>query len=133
YRIDIQLNLVKKLPKVFGNIYKLEQVLLNLLSNSKDALLDIDNKRLIKISTNLIDDSIQIVFCDNGDGIPAEIIQKIFIPFYTTKDPGKGTGLGLSITFGIINNMNGSIIIDENYTTGTQFIIKIPISNKMEK
>jgi signal transduction histidine kinase len=65
---------------------------------------------------------------DNGDGIPANVINKIFQPFFTTKPTGEGTGLGLSLSYDIITKgHNGSLEVDTTEGVGTEFIIKIPI------
>ena len=64
---------------------------------------------------------------DNGIGISPEDIDKVLLPFYTTKDPGHGTGLGLSISYGIIKELNGEIEIQSKLQIGTTILIKIPI------
>ena len=68
-----------------------------------------------------------VEICDTGKGIPDDIRNKIFEPFYTTKEAGKGTGLGLSISYGIIKDCRGTITVDGNYQNGARFIIRFPI------
>ena len=65
---------------------------------------------------------------DSGTGMPEDVKQKIFEPFYTTKDVGEGTGLGLSIVFRIIENHQGTIDVFTNLNQGTEFIITLPIN-----
>jgi len=103
---------------------QISQVIMNLLSNSFDAISDLQ-KKWVKISAQRIDDSIQIKISDSGTGIPHSIAKKIMDPFYTTKDTGKGAGLGLSISLGIIQSHGGTLKYDEN-AHNTTFIINLP-------
>ena len=126
-------NLDENLPQVKGNTYKFEQVILNLILNSKDALLE--KKRdlnelypmFIKITTRCDSKKISIHVEDNGTGIKNEHRDKIFQPFYTTKETGKGTGLGLSISYGLIREINGEIDIQSKVQKGTIFSITLPL------
>nr|HPI86808.1 PAS domain S-box protein [Bacteroidales bacterium] len=101
--IELILQLDDTLPQIKGNIYKFEQVMLNLISNARDAVMDKkslagkDYSMSVSIKTSHDRQNIYVVVEDNGVGIKKDIIDKIMQPFYTTKDPGKGTGLGLSI------------------------------------
>ena len=104
------------------------QVILNILTNAKDALLEnnIQNPKVI-IQTKIEDEYICISIKDNAIGIDEEIVNKIFEPYFTTKDEGKGTGIGLYMSKIIIeNNMNGRIEV-ENKTDGATFIIKLSL------
>ncbi|MDN5054912.1 sensor histidine kinase [Aliarcobacter butzleri] len=112
----------------FGFANEFSQVILNLLTNAKDAVLEnkIENP-LIIIQTKIDDEYIYISIKDNGLGIKDEIINKIFEPYFTTKDEGKGTGIGLYMSKIIIeNNMNGKIEV-KNEQNGANVIIKLPI------
>ncbi|MEV9546618.1 sensor histidine kinase [Aliarcobacter butzleri] len=114
----------------FGFANEFSQVILNLLTNAKDAVLEnkIENP-LIIIQTKIDDEYIYISIKDNGLGIKDEIINKIFEPYFTTKDKGKGTGIGLYMSKIIIeNNMNGKIEV-KNEQNGANVIIKLPIKN----
>ncbi|MCG3671040.1 sensor histidine kinase [Aliarcobacter butzleri] len=114
----------------FGFANEFSQVILNLLTNAKDAVLEnkIENP-LIIIQTKIDDEYIYISIKDNGLGIKEEIINKIFEPYFTTKDEGKGTGIGLYMSKIIIeNNMNGKIEV-KNEQNGANLIIKLPIKN----
>ncbi|BAK70147.1 sensor histidine kinase [Aliarcobacter butzleri] len=112
----------------FGFANEFSQVILNLLTNAKDAVLEnkIENP-LIIIQTKIDDEYIYISIKDNGLGIKDVIINKIFEPYFTTKDEGKGTGIGLYMSKIIIeNNMNGKIEV-KNEQNGANVIIKLPI------
>ncbi|MBD3305729.1 hypothetical protein GF339_05060, partial [candidate division KSB3 bacterium] len=118
---------------VMGNQYKLEQVLLNLLSNAKDAIesqmSDIPSvfqEGVITLRTFNTQDQLMIEIADNGPGIPEAELESIFEPFFTTKDVGKGTGLGLSISYGIIKDMHGEIHATSDVDIGTTMQIVLP-------
>ena len=131
------MHLEPQLPDCYGNINQLEQVFLNFITNARDTLIEADEIKgradpeymgKLTIITRLSkeqDNSIEILFKDNGMGIDHEHEDKIFDPFFTTKEVGKGTGLGLSISYGIINEHNGSIDIRETSDCGTTFIITL--------
>jgi PAS domain S-box-containing protein len=132
--LEIQLGNTTYFP--VGNIYKFEQVILNLLSNARDAI----EERLAK-STDLFAGSITISTIqnatelitsvkDNGIGINADKIARVILPFYTSKEAGKGTGLGLSISYGIIKEMNGEIRIDSKPEEGTIIHVILPVKNQ---
>jgi signal transduction histidine kinase len=70
---------------------------------------------------------LQIRFADSGDGIESEMLQNIFDPFYTTKEPGKGTGLGLSVSYMIIEGMGGTIRAESEPGQGATFSIQLPL------
>ncbi|MBF0205883.1 MAG: response regulator [Oligoflexia bacterium] len=105
---------------------KIQQVLMNILSNAKDALIG-STQGCIKIITTNKDESLLIEIKDNGQGIPKEILPKIFDPFFTTKDPGSGTGLGLSICHSIINSFGGTISVESSLGDGSCFKIALPV------
>ncbi len=134
--IDIQDNLWN----IKGDATQLDQVVLNILVNARDAM---PNGGEIKVKLNnckiLNDvqlfnsvmktgDYVSISISDTGSGIDPIVIEKIFEPFYTTKPIGKGTGLGLSTSYAIIKSHNGHIEVKSNYGKGTVFIIYIPKS-----
>jgi PAS domain S-box-containing protein len=116
-----------------GNAHRFEQVVLNLLINAKDAIeekkkkSDKNFKKKIEITTDFADKLINIEIKDNGIGISPEDIEKVLLPFYTTKDPGQGTGLGLSISYGIIKELGGEIEIHSKAQIGTTIKMKIPV------
>lgn len=107
-----------------GNLVALNQVFMNLITNSLDAL---DKKeKFIHIKGVRIADEIQISIKDNGKGIRSEILDRIFDPFFTTKDVGKGTGLGLHIVSKEIERHGGKIKVTSELNVGTEFLIILP-------
>jgi CheY-like chemotaxis protein len=109
-----------------GNRGKFQQVLMNIISNSKDAILDCENKS-IEILVDKKGDMLEVSIKDNGHGIPKDLQEKIFDPFFTTKEINKGTGIGLSLVYNFIKDMNGTIrIVSEE--EGATFIIEIPVT-----
>ena len=101
---------------------------MNIISNAADALFETNIKsKQITIKTSLDDSKLVCISVkDNGNGIPTEIKERIFNPFFTTKPVGKGTGLGLSISYQIIEKHRGIIDVISELGKGTEFIIKIP-------
>jgi signal transduction histidine kinase len=130
--------LFENLPPITGDPYQLEQVVLNLLANARDAIESYEtdqneyrNKKQIKIITRLKTDpkeAVEILFSDTGCGIQQENKEKIFDPFYTTKAVGKGTGLGLSISYGIVQEHNGHLEIVDTSPGHTTFSIVLPVA-----
>ena len=109
-----------------GNRQQLSQVLVNLLSNAADASKPGDRVDLLARTTN---NQVVVEVMDQGQGIPEELQETIFEPFYTTKPTGKGTGLGLSLAFKIIEDHNGSLRIDSQAGVGTRVIVTLPIED----
>lgn len=132
HQIKFEMNLAKEECFIFGNQYRLEQVVLNLLSNAKYAVENqINNEngekaKLIKMSTTHDENQVIIIIEDNGIGIDDEHINNIFDPFFTTKKNDQGTGLGLSISYGIVKDMNGTITVDTKKNEYTKMIISLP-------
>jgi PAS domain S-box-containing protein len=132
--IELKIDIKNKLSPAFGNTYQFEQVILNLLINSKDALEEYEERigmpieKAIEINVCQSANYLTIEVKDNGSGIKPEDLERIMLPFYTTKEAGKGTGLGLSITFGIIKEMKGEIIFQIELNKGTKVVIKLPVA-----
>jgi signal transduction histidine kinase len=136
-REDVEL----KLPKMGSPIVvecrrvQISQVLLNLLSNAKDAVMDVKDKSMKKwIAIGLIDDGDDILLSvsDSGPGVPTALKDKIFQPFFTTKEQGKGTGLGLGISRGIIEQHHGTLELDTDPRSRiTRFTIRLPKNQPM--
>jgi len=134
--IELDIDLSDALPPAFGNTYQFEQVILNLLINSKDAIEELETllekplEKKVAIRTYQLSKLIIVEVKDNGIGIKPEELEKIMLPFYTTKEAGKGTGLGLSITFGIIKEMKGEIAFQSEPLKGTKVKIKLPAARR---
>lgn len=110
---------------VQGNAIQLEQVFLNLLTNARDAMVNVTQKIITIVCTQKVD-VVEIGFGDTGPGIPAGFEQRVFDPFFTTKEVGAGTGLGLSITYGIIKEHQGTITVENRPDAGAFFFIQLP-------
>ncbi len=128
--ITVQLDLDPELPSTVADPHQLQQVLLNLITNARQAM----NERgsgILTIRTRRHEAAdgryIEISISDNGVGIPAQYLDKVFNPFFTTKPVGQGTGLGLSICYGIIQEHQGQIWIESREGVGTTVFIRLPI------
>jgi two-component system NtrC family sensor kinase len=119
------------LPQIRGDANQLEQVFLNLITNAKDAMEKRERKRELTITTALIRhngwNDIEVSFADTGKGIPEENLEKIFEPFFSTKEVGKGTGLGLSICYGIVEAHGGRIEVESRLDEGTTLRVILPV------
>ncbi|KYG60929.1 hypothetical protein AZI85_10775 [Bdellovibrio bacteriovorus] len=103
---------------------EITQVLLNLMGNALDAVGKLEEK-WIELNVSQTPDFVQMRVTDSGPGIDPLILEKIFQPFFTTKDVGKGTGIGLSVSMGIARSHNGRLFIDPGHVN-TSFVIEIP-------
>lgn len=128
-QIEVNLQLDSPSYIIDGIGSRLEQVFVNLLSNSRDALSQksMKDKKLILIKTKKIGTNIIIYFNDNGVGIPPENLDKIANPFFTTKSISHGTGLGLSIAHSIIDEVRGSVVCRSTQNEFTEFEITLPL------
>jgi PAS domain S-box-containing protein len=114
-----------ELPLTIGDPHELQQVFLNILNNAYDAIQEVRRRGRIEIATCRKNGYVEIRFSDNGPGI--RYPERIFDPFYTTKDVGKGTGLGLSICYGIIRAHRGEIVAENNADgVGCTFWVRLP-------
>ena len=112
--------------RVLGNTIQFEQVLINMINNARDAILANATSGKIDIKQVIEAEYVTVTIEDTGGGIPADALPHIFEPFYTTKPVGKGTGLGGSISYGIIQDMQGSIWA-ENIAGGAKISIRLPL------
>ena len=119
---------------IYANQYRIEQVLLNLLSNARYAVnkkatlsenAEYEKRVTIRVASKT--KMMLIMVEDNGIGISEDILSKIFDPFFSTKDPESGTGIGLSISYGIVKESNGKIIAQSIPGKGTTMIVELPI------
>ncbi len=138
--IEIEMDVAPCLWTVSGDATQLQQVLLNLCVNARDAMPD-GGKLSIKVSNKFVDENyarmhlsasvghfVLISVTDTGVGIPPEIKNKIFEPFFTTKEVGKGTGLGLSTVVGIVNSHGGFLNVVSTPGEGSRFEVYLPAS-----
>ncbi len=127
--IVIDKNLDENLPEVMADLDQIQQVFINLIINASEAMtkggkLDVESK------LDKSGEYIEVIFKDNGPGIPNHIKARIFDPFFTTKE--QGTGLGLSISYGIIERHGGKINLETKQGEGTTFTIYLPIKAEEE-
>ncbi|HYB21753.1 MAG TPA: Cache 3/Cache 2 fusion domain-containing protein [Thermodesulfobacteriota bacterium] len=119
------------IPQIRGDANQLEQVFLNLISNAKDAMEKCERKKELTIATSLLRhngwNDVEVIVRDTGTGISDENAEKIFEPFFSTKEVGKGTGLGLSICYGIIEAHGGRIEVESKLNEGTTFRVILPV------
>ena len=114
------------LPPLMSDPNQLQQVFLNLLNNAIHALKDKDFAE-IRISVSRVNEFINVSIADNGCGITPENMERIFLPFFTTKPPGQGTGLGLSTVYGIVKGLGGEISVTSELNAGTVFNVCLPL------
>jgi CheY-like chemotaxis protein len=142
-RISLNLELANQIPLVQGDINQIEQVVMNLIVNARDAM---PKGGKISITTEAIvvangmpgippyihpGEYIVLNVTDTGTGIPDDIVNKIFEPFFTTKEQGKGTGLGLSMVYGAIKEHQGYITVQSKLGVGTTFTVYLPVARSM--
>jgi signal transduction histidine kinase len=137
----LKVDIPEDLPDIIASPNQIEQVFLNIISNSRHALndkypgsrgdkiLDILGEK-VTIGRNTY---VRTTFYDTGPGIASDIMDKVFLPFYTTKNPETGTGLGLSISHGIIRDHGGKIRINSAEGEFTRLIIDLPVPRKKKR
>jgi len=141
-KIGLKVDLHSNIPVIEGDPNQLEQVMMNLMVNARDAMPD---GGLITIKTRLIEVGgnrhnlpdyvapgryVVLTISDTGSGIPKPVIDRIFDPFFTTKEKGKGTGLGLASVYGIVKDHKGYISVQSEIDKGTSFDVYLPASGK---
>jgi two-component system NtrC family sensor kinase len=125
--IEVQRQYASNLPQIIGDSHQLQQVVLNILNNGRQAMEAHQPSGRIQIRVQTAGTFIRIEIEDNGPGISPENLAKIFNPFFTTKPIGKGTGLGLSLCYGMIQEHGGTIRAESALGKGANFIIELPI------
>jgi two-component system nitrogen regulation sensor histidine kinase NtrY len=126
--VPVDMQLAKDLPELDADKGQLNQVLLNLVENSRDAIGARDGGR-ITVSTKNAQDRALLVVEDNGPGVPPDLKDKVFAPYFTTKQGKGGTGLGLAIVHRIISDHGGRITISDAARGGARFTIELPLRN----
>lgn len=136
--IDIQLDLAKDISYINADPGRIEQIIMNLGVNARDAIGDegiikirtcntfLDEKFCRENTGSIPGEYVMLEISDSGEGISDEVVEHIFEPFFTTKEAGKGTGLGLAIVYGIVKNHKGYIICQSKIASGTRFRIFFP-------
>lgn len=128
--VTVELHLADVLPPIAGNRGKLQQVLVNLILNARDAMPGSGGR--VNLSTAATSKGVEIRVADNGAGMPEEVVRKIYDPFFTTKSnpvegQRKGTGLGLAVTYGIVQEHSGTIEVTSTVGEGTVFRLEFPV------
>ncbi len=123
----LELDLDPNLPRTRADRDEIQQVFVNLINNSLQAMADIPGHARLKVQTKQKDGLIQVVVEDNGPGVPPDLLGKIFEPFFTTKQVGTGTGLGLSIAHSIMTDHKGRIVYQQSSLGGAGFLLEFPI------
>lgn len=126
--IGLSVNLAADIPLILADYNQIQQVILNVITNARQAIEETKRKGKITVVTEAIPGYVKISVTDNGHGISPENITRIFDPFFTTKPAGSGSGLGLSICHGIITEHGGNIYVESTLNKGTTFIIGLPIA-----
>ena len=124
-QIEIVREYDEHLPPVHGNSVKLQQVFTNLILNARDSIAN-GQGRIVLATRNGEEDLLTVEVADNGIGIDADDVAKIYDPFFTTKGVGRGTGLGLAVTYGIVQEHSGHISVSSTPGLGTTFRITLP-------
>jgi two-component system, NtrC family, nitrogen regulation sensor histidine kinase NtrY len=124
--IDMHRDLARNLPAVKADPEQMKRAVVNLIDNAAEAL-ERSPVKEIRVRTREDPDRevVMVVVADSGPGIPPDAKERLFLPFYSTKQ--RGTGLGLAIVSRIVSEHNGLIRAEENWPTGTQFIIELPV------
>ena len=125
--IDVQRDYDEQAPETMADAHQLQQVFLNLITNAEQAMERSErDKQHLVVRTRRVGEALRIEVEDTGPGIPPNLLERIFNPFFTTKPTGSGTGLGLSISLGIVREHEGRIWA-ENAAQGARFVIELPV------
>lgn len=132
--VEVECEMADGLPAVLANEYQIEQVLINLLLNARDAVATGPaHDKVVRVRTQVMDrpegPCVAVTVADHGPGIPDDVLPKLFEPFFTTKEPGKGTGLGLWVSLGIAEAHGGTIEVHSAVGQGSAFTFLIPIQD----
>lgn len=129
--VEVVEHLSERVPRIFGDAHQLQQVFLNILNNAYDAVRESGHAGIIEIGTKERGGTVEIAIRDNGVGIADA--ERIFEPFYTTKEVGKGTGLGLSICYGIVREHGGDVVCENNTDgAGCTVFVRLPVAKAPE-
>lgn len=124
--ISIELDVPENKIVVKGHLGRIQQVIMNLLSNAKDSVMESEKKQITISLEKINEDQVVLSVKDSGAGIPDDIKEKLLNPFFTTKKIGKGTGLGLSIVNQIVTDMGADLKIESSVGEGAKFSIYFP-------
>jgi CheY-like chemotaxis protein len=132
--IEVTTELAPDLPLTYADAGLLQQVFLNIILNAEQAMNLAHGKgSKLTIKTERLNNAIRTSFRDNGPGIARQNMDKLFSPFFTTKEVGQGTGLGLSVAHGIVTQHGGKIYAESRLGRGATFFVELPIVTKDEQ
>jgi PAS domain S-box-containing protein len=126
--IEVVADLAPGPPKIMVDFYQIEEVFLNIILNAEQAMVKVKKRGNLSIRTQQTRGYIRISFANDGPGIPAEHLDKLFDPFFTTRRESGGTGLGLSVCHGIVTEHGGRIYIRSKPGKGIIFLVELPIT-----
>lgn len=128
--IQIVTTLEQDLPWTVADASQLQQVLLNAINNARHAMVDAEGGGVLTITTELLGEAtIRITVADTGPGIPPDVLDKVFDPFFTTREVGTGTGLGLSAAHGIVQEHDGRIWVESEPGHGATLLVELPVKS----
>ncbi len=139
-QIDLQVDILEDLPKLKCRSQQIQQVLMNLLTNARDASNEkykgYNENKIIKLYSEMYNENnrrwLRLTIEDHGNGIPQKVQKKIFDPFFSTKSRDEGTGLGLSISYGIVKDHHGELTFETEEGLYTKFYLDLPFDNGWE-
>jgi two-component system NtrC family sensor kinase len=126
--IKVVTTLAPRLPQIMVDFSQMQEVFLNIILNAEQAMGEARGKGKLTIKTSRIKDYVRISFADSGPGIPPENLDKVFDPFFTTREEKGGTGLGLSACHGIVTEHGGRIYATSKPGKGATFFVELPLS-----
>jgi len=125
--IEVDTRFAPDLPHISGNGAQLQQVFMNIIINAEHSMLGAHARGRLSIDTEWVGGTVRASIADDGSGITASDMKRLFNPFFTTKEVGKGTGLGLSISHGIVTEHGGSIYAESEPGKGATFVVELPV------
>jgi two-component system NtrC family sensor kinase len=130
--IEVERQFDPDLPEVMVDYFQMQQVFMNIVINAEYFMVNAHNRGRLTITTKGQNDTVLVLFTDDGPGIPSENLRRIFDPFFTTKEAGKGTGLGLSICHGIVTEHGGQIYARSQLGQGATIVVELPVNGRRQ-
>jgi PAS domain S-box-containing protein len=131
--IELREDLTRDPLSIWGNRERLQQMVVNLLMNAHHAVRAREGESRIIVRTRPSRRGVALAVIDSGDGIASEYLERIFDPFWTTRDPGEGTGLGLSVVHGVVAEHGGEVRVESELGSGTAFTVDLPWSSPLNE
>ena len=125
--VELMRKLAPQLPSVTADSAQVNQVIVNLVVNALQAM---PSGGTLEVTTRASDGWVELLVSDTGEGMSAEVLKKVFLPFFTTKDVKEGTGLGLSVVHGIVTAHGGSIDVESRPGQGSTFKVRLPVGGR---